>query len=927
MNVHNKPQLSGVVSGAITVTWAATSQCNFEQERIGKIWTPQGKWRVTDGVQRGAYFFEQAVYRDLDEAAADVVRRVQDGTWTMVAGAPRPDLDLTQLHPRRSENFVDAPTTLFVADFDGFVPDAGKDLSKPEHFGDIVVDALRERLAKAGVRSLAKARLMLVATASTGFDPNSKGKPANSCASFRVIVELDMPLTLKQQKRIAEAIGKREGFGRLNSRGKPAPGSCIDTAIQAASYNIFVARPVLPRGFKDPIKQPVLVFDGEDGCERVDVDALTKELGFAGLAEEPPGDARERVNGDPAAAGCDAGGDAFRSWTRLLHAPADKRESLLSNLVKALPNKCPPIGGMKKWIGVGKAIWGACGGEAWGFGIWAEWCSRWEGDDPEENEEEWRGFKKDDRNGIDYLTGWAVEVGAPAALDAVDAIERAKPSAGGSSSPAVDDEPPVDLWKAIDTPELPVDLMPARIEKFVRANARAIGADSAGLAGASLAALAVAIPDSIKLQVQTIGKKWLIAARIWVALVGDPSTKKTPIMDAVLVALRARDSERRRKYASLKAFWEAKSKKEKAEAVGKGGGPPDHNRIIIGDVTAEAAGEILMTSPNGVLGLHDELSGFFGQMERYGKNTQGMADRAFWLKARNGGPFSLDRIVRGSNHIPNLSVTILGGIQPEPMRKVADGSSDDGLIQRLTPIMLRPAELTDDAVDTEEADKDFAGLIDTLLALTPSESPLRFDEGAQKIRRKLEVEHYERTRSWEPINKKMASAFGKQDGFFAELCVIWHAVENAGRNPLPEIVTEDTARRVAAFMRAFLRPHLVAFYAGLLDLSDEHDKLKAIAGYILTHKPDTMNSREVQKAIRSMKKLGAREVASVMEQLEAFGWLFRHPPPRHDALPVWKINPAVHAHFAERAKDEAARRAKDRATVAKDTAARRAAKS
>ena len=78
-------------------------------------------------------------------------------------------------------------------------------------------------------------------------------------------------------------------------------------------------------------------------------------------------------------------------------------------------------------------------------------------------------------------------------------------------------------------------------------------------------------------------------------------------------------------------------------------------------------------------------------------------------------------------------------------------------------------------------------------------------------------------------------------------------------------------------MRTFLRPHLIAFYAGLLDLSDEHDRLKAIAGYILTHKPKRMNSREVQKAVRSMRKLGAREVTSIMEQLEAFGWLFRHP--------------------------------------------------
>jgi hypothetical protein len=83
-----------------------------------------------------------------------------------------------------------------------------------------------------------------------------------------------------------------------------------------------------------------------------------------------------------------------------------------------------------------------------------------------------------------------------------------------------------------------------------------------------------------------------------------------------------------------------------------------------------------------------------------------------------------------------------------------------------------------------------------------------------------------------------------------------------------------------------------------------------------------MNSREVQKAVRSMRKLGAREVASVMEHLEAFGWLFRHPPPRHGALPVWKINPAVHVQFAEQAKEEAARRTRDRATIIKDATAR-----
>ena len=606
-------------------------------------------------------------------------------------------------------------------------------------------------------------------------------------------------------------------------------------------------------------------------------------------------------------------------------------DDVLREVMEGVPNDDRTT--WEDWNRVGMALYAATNGSWLGFELFDQWSEKNDKYDPENTEAKWAAYDISPPNNIGvgtlfFLANCAqfeAEAEAIAVLQARGEWDRtpaeeAFPDDLPDDDP--DDDPLVDLWKAIDTPELPVGLLPARVEKFVRANAKALGADSGGLAGASLAALAAAIPDSVKLQVQARGRKWLIAARIWMALVGDPSSKKTPIIDAALSALRAKDVERRRQYAALKAMWDALSKKEKAEALAAGHPPPSHNRLIISDTTAEAAGEILMTSPNGVLGVYDELSGWFGQMERYGQSGQGLSERGFWLQARNGGSHSIDRIIRGTNYIPNLSITLVGGIQPEPMRKVAGNSSDDGLIQRLTPIMLRPAELTDDGADTEEADKDFTNLIETLLDLTPTVRPLKFDEGAQTIRRELEIEHHERARSWEPINKKMSSAFGKQDGYFAELCVIWHCAENAGQDPLPGVVTEDTTRRAAEFMRTFLRPHLIAFYAGLLDLSDEHDRLKAIAGYILAHKPKTMNSREVQKAVRSMRKLGAREVTSVMEQLEAFGWLFRRPPPRHGALPVWKINPAVHVQFAEQAKEEAASRARDRATIIKDATAR-----
>ena len=112
---------------------------------------------------------------------------------------------------------------------------------------------------------------------------------------------------------------------------------------------------------------------------------------------------------------------------------------------------------------------------------------------------------------------------------------------------------------------------------------------------------------------------------------------------------------------------------------------------MIMDTTIEAAQEILKDSPNGVLLDQDELSGWFGSMDKYSGARGAQKDRAFWLQAYNGGSYTVDRVTRGSVFIPNLSVSILGGIQPEPIRKLADGGEDDGLLQRFIPIMLRPA--------------------------------------------------------------------------------------------------------------------------------------------------------------------------------------------------------------------------------------------
>jgi hypothetical protein len=133
---------------------------------------------------------------------------------------------------------------------------------------------------------------------------------------------------------------------------------------------------------------------------------------------------------------------------------------------------------------------------------------------------------------------------------------------------------------------------------------------------------------------------------------------------------------------------------------------------------------------------------------------------------------------------------------------------------------------------------------------------------------------------------------------------------------MPASIPEATARRVEGFLHGFLLPHALAFYAGVLGLSNDHDRLTAVAGYILSNRLERVTNRDVQRGDRTMRKLEQRDVDAIFEQLEAFGWLARTPGLRGDR-PHWNVNPAVHQKFAERGRAEAERRRHAREVIAR----------
>lgn len=464
---------------------------------------------------------------------------------------------------------------------------------------------------------------------------------------------------------------------------------------------------------------------------------------------------------------------------------------------------------------------------------------------------------------------------------------------------------PLDLWKRTAAPAFPESLLPPLLARFAKTRAEMIGCDPSGIAMAAIAACGTVIRDTIELRMKKHDAGWKEHARLWVMLVGDPSRKKTPIMRAATKRVADLD-------AGLMGDYQ-RALQDYAEN-GQSGTPPVPHRLRISDITMEAAAEICAHNPDGILAVQDELSGWFGGIEKYSGGKGGAKDRSFWLQAFNGGHYATDRIGRKAAFVENLSISIVGGVQPDPIRRIMSDSSDDGLMQRFFPIMLNDPFPGKD-VEMPDVAAEYDRLIDQLWSLQPPQNflgpvPLTFSDEAQELRSQLELQHLDMVSSMETTNRKIASHIGKYDGLFGRLCVIFHCIEHATNTPdepLAPVVEIDTARRASLFLHKFLRRHASAFYTNVAGLTDDHDIIKDVAGYILSRKEEKVSLRTLARGTRAMRRLTKFEGHQIFEQMVAYGWL-EEVNARGDAT-SWVVNPLAHKLFADRADVERETRA------------------
>jgi phage/plasmid primase-like uncharacterized protein len=475
---------------------------------------------------------------------------------------------------------------------------------------------------------------------------------------------------------------------------------------------------------------------------------------------------------------------------------------------------------------------------------------------------------------------------------------------------------PIDLFNIALPPQVPLSVLPNAIAAYAKDQASLLGCDHSIIGMAALVAAAACITDGIKLQPKRMDPTWTESARLWLGIVGDPSTKKSPSIGKAVRHVKRLEARFTEQNGAAYGDWKCRHEQWKKASKGKDVLPepkqPPMKRLIVEDTTVEALSDVLKDNDRGVLCLQDELTGWFASMDAYkGGGRGGNKDRAKWLEIYNGGQQSIDRVARGSISVPNWSACVLGGIQPDMMRRIANGMGNDGLLQRFMIVVAKPAQKGEDRYPDRVAMDNFGALFDHLEGISSSEQPVTMVEGAHQVRERIEDCAAKMAKAFD--HPHMQAWLGKWEGLFARLTLTYHAIECMGESVYPneKQVRAETAEKVERLMCGTLLHHAIHFYNEIVDASDRYSNMRQLARLILARGMSVVTKRDLHIYWRASRSLQAWEVKSIIDSLCNMDWL--HPDEEAidatDGKPKsWFVNPKVHEVFAENAVRERARR-------------------
>ena len=386
---------------------------------------------------------------------------------------------------------------------------------------------------------------------------------------------------------------------------------------------------------------------------------------------------------------------------------------------------------------------------------------------------------------------------------------------------------------------------------------------------------------------------WAEPPHLWLAVVGDSGTGKSPGADCLMREVLP-EIERRMlaDFPDRLRAWHAGILLHKAacrrwqhaprDAAGEGGSglvpslvitppAPQMPRLRQHDVTIEKVAELLaQAAPKGLLITRDELAGWI-----LGMNAYHAGGRAFWIEAYGGRPYRVERKADPSPIIvPRLAVAVYGGTQPDKLgRLLRDG--DDGLLGRFLWFWPepRPFRLGRRPPRADWAFRALDRLRELDLQLGDPAVSIRVPLSAAG-RRMLEAFAADLQNQQPNAGAFTRSALGKARGQALRLSLVlemlWWSGED-GASPPPGLISGRSFAAARELMAYFLKMAERVYNDSTSSTS--HRNVATLARWIVETRQHEINIRHLQRIVRLPDLQTAAQIRAAFDVLVAAGWL------------------------------------------------------
>ena len=428
---------------------------------------------------------------------------------------------------------------------------------------------------------------------------------------------------------------------------------------------------------------------------------------------------------------------------------------------------------------------------------------------------------------------------------------------------------------------------------------------------------------------------WEVIPNLWGAVIAPPSKKKTPTMSeatALLDRIQAeygKEFERNKSGADVDEIAnqaildDVKAKLKNAAKNGcesfqdlkaeyinlteNSEQEPTRRMFKANETSVQSMTVLQSKNPRGILVFRDELTGLLAKWE----TEAGQEERTYYLQGWNGnGSYTDDKIGRGLTECKQICISILGGIQPDKLRRYlyqAMNGFNDGLMQRLQLAVWPdiPKEWTYIDEPVIKAYKERAYNIMRSLAEMDfiqhgaikseyDDRPyFRFDDAGQAIFIEwfTELETKKIPEEENPLMVEHLSKFGK---LMPSLALIFHCIDIADGKADGQVSAKGA--QLAVEWCKYLESHARRIYA--MAASPEHETAVRLASKI---KSKSLSNPFTTKIVYDKGWHGLKikkEVEAACSILIEENWLRVQEKPRlvvggRPPLPHYYINPAL----------------------------------